>query len=88
MTMEEFNPIYLVLDEERSDVLNYIARTAYATKHGQILNDVGRDRLFKAISDLDIIEHAYEQLKNVESLIEGILPASERCGKVSDIING
>ncbi len=88
MTMEEFNPIYLALDDERSDVLNYIARTAYATKHGQILNDVGRDRLFKAISDLDIIEHAYEQLKNVESLIEGILPASERCGKVSDIING
>ena len=88
MTMEEFNPIYLALDDERSDVVNYIARTAYATKHGQILNDVGRDRLFKAISDLDIIEHAYEQLKNVESLIEGILPASERCGKVSDIING
>ena len=83
-----FTPIYLALDRERSEVLDYIAKTAYATKHGQILNDVGRDRLFKAISDLDIIEHAYEQLKNVESLIEGILPASERCGKVSDIING
>lgn len=83
-----FTPIYLALDDERSEVLDYIAKTAYATKHGQILNDVGRDRLFKGISDLDIIEHAYEQLKNVESLIEGILPASERCGKVSDIING
>ena len=88
MTMEEFNPIYLVLDEERSRILEYISRTALDTKHGNILNDVGRDRLFKGISDLDAIEHAYEQLKNVESLIEGILPASERCGKVSDIING
>ena len=88
MTMEEFNPIYLALDDERSDVLNYIAKTAYATKHGQILNDVGRDRLFEAVADLDRYENAYEQLKNVESLIEGILPASERCGKVSDIING
>ena len=88
MVLPIFTPIYLALDRERSEVLDYIAKTAYATKHGQILNDVGRDRLFKGISDLDAIEHAYEQLKNVESLIEGILPASERCGKVSDIING
>ncbi len=88
MVTTMFTHIYLALDDERSEVLDYIAKTAYATKHGQILNDVGRDRLFKGISDLDAIEHAYEQLKNVESLIEGILPASERCGKVSDIIEG
>ena len=50
MTMEEFNPMYLAQDDARSDVLNYIAKTAYGAKHGQILYDVGRDRLFEAVA--------------------------------------
>ncbi len=78
MTMEEFNPIYLALDDERSDVLNYIAKTAYATKHGQILNDVGRDRLFEAVADLDRIENAYEQVKSLESTIEACIHDTPR----------
>lgn len=88
MVLPIFTPIYLALDDERSDVLNYIAKTAYATKHGQILNDVGRDRLEKAISDLDAIENAYEQVSNVERLVEGILPEEEKLKRVSPIIEG
>ena len=88
MVLPIFGPIYLALDRERSDVLNYIAKTAYATKHGQFLNDVGRDRLSKAISDLDAIENAYEQVSNVERLVEGILPEEEKLKRVSPIIEG
>lgn len=83
-----FTPRYLALDRERSSILDYIAKTAYATKHGQILNDVGRDRLFRAMSDLDAIENAYEQASNVERLVEGILPEEEKLKRVSPIING
>jgi len=88
MVLPIFTPIYLALDRERSSILDYIAKTAYATKHGQILNDVGRDRLFRAMSDLDAIENAYEQVSNVERLVEGILPEEEKLKRVSPIIEG
>ena len=88
MVLPIFGPIYLALDRERSSILDYIAKTAYATKHGQILNDVGRDRLFRAMSDLDAIENAYEQVSNVERLVEGILPEEEKLKRVSPIIEG
>ena len=88
MVLPIFTPIYLALDRERSSILDYIAKTAYATKHGQILNDVGRDRLFRAMSDLDAIENAYEQVSNVERLVEGILPEEEKLKRVAPIIEG
>lgn len=86
MTMEEFNPIYLVMDEERSRILEYISRTALATKHGNTLNDVGRDRLFEAIADLDRIENAYEQAKSLESTIEACIHDTARYSTRSHVI--
>ncbi len=82
MALPIFTPICRELDDERTNLLDYIARTAYATKHGQVQSDMGIERINVAIATLDRIEHICEELKDVEGRIEAILPASKRTKKI------